>query len=136
MGYPELIALKTRCTDYRAKCRQQHKPPHEHYVTLENAVDFYIDKATHKGIKHAFDQFSSLRQTAQGFGYTVPPLVGNMALDDILGCCAILREAIAAATPLPGESPVFTSEMRAAMEQNLTGAIESINAQYELARPF
>lgn len=136
MGYPELDRLKSRCVAYRAKCKRNGKQPHQHYVTLENAVDFYIDKFTHKGIRHALEQFSTLRRDAQRLGYTVPSIYGNMDIDDILVACAILREAIAAAIPLPGEDLTMTQEMISEMNASLRSAIDELNERYFSRSPF
>lgn len=131
MGFHELEALKQRCADYRAKCDALDKAPHAHYVTLENAVDFYIDKATHQGTMHAYGIFAELRKDAMARGYTVPSLYGAMDVQDIVFACASLREAIAMAMPLPGEPPRLTGELIAEADASLGMAIGSINKKYK-----
>lgn len=130
MGFPELQRLKERCIAYRNKCRTSGVDPHAHYATLENAIDFYMDKFQHQGIPHAYAQFSELRQRAIGMGYTVPSLIGTMHVEDIEFACAALREAIAMATPLPGEKPRLTGELIAQANASLQKAISSLNAKY------
>ena len=131
MGFHELEAIKQRCVDYRAKCTQSGKAPHEHYITLENSVDFYIDKFTHLGTMDAYGIFAELRKAAMTLGYTVPSLYGAMDVQDIVFACAALREAIAMATPLPGEPPRLTGELITEADASLSRAIGSINKKYK-----
>ena len=136
MSYVELSMLKERCAAYLRKCKVAQRKPHQNYVTLNNAVDFYIDIFTHKGIKHAYDQFSDLRREAQGLGYTVPSLFGAMDVNDIIDACAMVREAIAVTVGLPGEDPAMTKLIVAKANESLRKGIAALNRQYERDDPF
>lgn len=143
---PDLLALSARCEAYVAECERRGRQATPEKATMCEAVYYHIAllsqepqaEPAHTGdaIADAFAEFSLLRRQLIALGYTTPPISGTPTARTIRAVCDVLREAIKAHTPLPGEPADVTQRIRNASREAVTEAIAEINAGRDVPRPF
>ena len=101
MPRADLEQLVARCDAYTVNCADKGQERAPQYIALCAAARHYLaDYDNPQGIKAAFDAFSEARRAAMAAGYEVPSIVGTHNAGAILDAVAVLREAVAVATPL------------------------------------
>lgn len=137
----ELLALSERCEAYVAECERRGRQATPEKAEMCEAVYYHIERMTaadsaSNTIAAAFTEFSDLRRQLIARGYVTPPIIGTPTAAAIREVCAVLRDALRADEPLPGEVGAMTQRIRDESRQAISAAIDAINAGREEHRPF
>ena len=129
----ELAEMEYRCANYAAQCEAVGREPRADYAFTCAAVTYEVNRraARSGSISEAFSEFSELCHQARAVGYAVPSIAGTPPCDGIDDVCALLREALRAAEPLPGEPGEVTRRITEAYRAEIDAAITALNAPVE-----
>jgi hypothetical protein len=125
--------MEYRCFRYVAICEATGKPQKPENTFTCAAVAYEVNRraARSGSIAEAFAEFSELCHQARAVGYAVPSIAGTPPCDGIDDVCSLLREALRAAEPLPGEPGEVTRRITEAYRAEIDAAITALNAPVE-----
>lgn len=140
LALPDLLAMSDRCEAYVAECERRGVQVKPEKREICEAVYYYLAQQSPEpddgSIAGAFTEFSLLRRQLLALGYTPQPIVGTPPAREIRAVCDVLRAALRAHTPLPGEPPELTRRISEESAAAITSAIDEINAGREKPRQF
>ena len=133
LSVDELQKLEEWCAGYVDTCEANNAQQRADYAFTCAAVAYEVNRryARSGSIAEAFAEFSELCHQARAVGYAVPSIAGTPPCDGINDVCALLREALRAAEPLPGEPGEVTRRITEAYRAEIDAAITALNAPVE-----